>query len=169
MKRRILFTMGFISAIVLMTPNPVGAADVTVGKIPLNFSVEFRVRSEYIDNNAFNAADYRWRQRYRLRFGISGEITDHTTVGFRLSTGDKLYQTTAYQTFDSANFSKFDFTVDRAYVGYKRKAGPGLTTLYLGKFGHPLYTPSEIVWDVDLQPTGAAELYTFNRSGITVA
>jgi putative porin len=145
------------------------AADVEVGKIPINFSLEFRIRSEYIDNNGFNNEDYRWRQRYRLRFGATAAVTEHFSAGFRLSSGDPLYQTTAYRTFDSTNFSKADFTVDRAYVGYKAQGGPVLTTLYLGKFAHPFYTPSEIVWDVDLQPAGAAELFTFNRSGVTIA
>jgi hypothetical protein len=169
MTRRILSTVGLISAIALMAPRPSDAADATVGKVPLTFSVEFRLRSEYIDHNGFNADDDRWRQRFRLRFGVTGEVSEHATVGFRLSTGDKLYETTAYQTFDSADFSKFDFTIDRAYVGYKRQGGPVLTTLSLGKFGNPFYAPSEIVWDVDLQPTGAAEQFAFNRSGMTVA
>lgn len=169
MTRRVLRTIGTIAAMVIATPGTSSAAEVTVGKVPLNISLDFRVRSEYIDNNGFNDADYRWRQRFRLRFGVTGDITEHVTAGFRLSSGDKLYPTTGYQTFDSANFSKFDFTIDRAYVGYKQQAGPVLTSLFLGKFGHPFYTPSEIVWDTDLQPTGAAEAFSFNRSGITVA
>ena len=160
---------GLALVLTFMIGGPAGAVDVEVGKIPLTFSFELRTRSEFIENSGFNDANDRWRQRYRLRFGATAAITDHLLAGFRLSTGDKAYPTTAYQSLDTADFAKSDFTVDRAYIGYKRPTGPLQTALYIGKFGHPFYTPSEIVWDADLQPAGAAETFTFNGTGLTVA
>jgi len=169
MTKRLFRIHGFALVLVCMVAGRAAAADVEVGKIPVTFSLELRVRSEFLENNGFNDADDRWRQRYRLRFGATAAVTERLTAGFRLSSGDKTYQTTAYQSLDTANFSKADFTVDRAYLSYKRQGGALPTTLYAGKFAHPFYTPSEIVWDVDLQPAGAAEMFTLGQSGVTIA
>src|SRR3990172_8887269 len=112
MKKQVLCLLVSVCLGWSITGVPAKAAEVEVGKIPLNFSVDLRLRSEYIDHDGFNNDDYRWRQRYRLRFGLTADITEHTTVGFRLSSGASGFPTTGFQTFDSANFDKFQFTID---------------------------------------------------------
>jgi hypothetical protein len=157
-----------MSLFVLIAVVPVQAAQVEIGKLLLDFSGDLRLRSEYIDNARFDRDEYRWRQRFRLRFGVASDLTEHTTVGFRFATGAKTYQTTSNQSFDGENFADFDFPIDRAFIRYKRAMGPSEMAIHLGKFGHPFYTPTEVLWDGDLQPAGAAEVIVLRRI-ITIA
>ncbi|HEY5600381.1 MAG TPA: putative porin [Candidatus Manganitrophaceae bacterium] len=169
MRRRWRWLSGLILGGVLIAGVPAQGAEVEAGKVTLNFSGDLRLRSEYISNARFNEGDYRWRQRFRLRFGVTADLTEHTTVGFRLVSGPKNDQPSGNQTFDSENFAKFDFPIDRVFLRYKRETGPALMTLHIGKFGHPFYTLSGIVWDDDLQPAGAAEVFNLKGTGLTVA
>ncbi len=134
----------------------------------LKLSGDLRLRSEYEDNKGFNNERYRWRQRFRLRLGVNADITDSVDVGLRLASGDRSYQTTGNRTFDGVNFEKFDFTLDRVYARYRQDFETVRLTLTAGKFGHIFWYPTEILWDMDLQPQGLAESLNIKGTGITV-
>ena len=167
MQRRPLGLVGWVLLGLLTTASSTSAAD--LGPVSVNLSGDLRLRSEYLDNAGFQDGNERWRQRFRLRLGLVADVTEHTTVGLRFASGAKSYPTSGNQTLDSENLAKFDFPIDRVFVRYQREAGPAVTTFYVGKFGHPFYTPTEIVWDGDLQPAGAAEVIEFKPMGITLA
>jgi hypothetical protein len=102
----------------------------------------------------------RSRWRFRLRFGVMGNLYDNFFYGIRLSTGES-YGRSQNVTFGNAdsggNFSNVGslLAVDRVYLGWKPT---DYLTLTGGKFANPLYTTS-MVWDDTISPTGAAEQF----------
>ncbi len=148
-------------------PSTGWAESTLLGK--LKFFGDLRLRSEYEVNKSFNKERYRWRQRYRLRFGVNAGITDNVDFGLRLASGERSYQTTGNQTLDGRNFEKFDFTLDRVFAKYKRDIGGAEFTFRAGKFGHPFWYPTEIVWDMDLQPQGLSETIRFGNTTVHLA
>lgn len=140
-----------------------GAEDAVLGK--LKFFGDIRLRSEYLDNKNFDENRYAWRQRIRMRFGFKAAITETIEAGIRMATGGTNYQATGNQSFDTSNFADFNFDLDRVYVSYRPDDS---FKIIGGKFSHPFYCPTEIVWDQDIQPTGAAELFTLPKHGLSL-
>jgi hypothetical protein len=105
-----------------------------------------------------NDSQTRDRARFRLRFGIKGELYDQFFYGLRLATGDT-YDRSGNVTFGNTdNGGEFGNSsnligVDRVYLGWKPT---DYLTLVGGKFENPLYTTT-LVWDENLSPSGAAE------------
>jgi hypothetical protein len=102
----------------------------------------------------------RSRWRYRLRFGVKGELYDNFFYGFRLATGyqnDRSGNVTFGDTDNGGVFgnSKSLLGIDRAFIGWK---ATDEITLTGGKMENPLYT-TNLVWDDNLSPTGAAEQF----------
>ena len=153
----------FFLALGFIVPAMPGGADAEI-----KFFGDLRLRTEYEDNKSFNNERYRWRQRYRLRFGAKADITESVQVGFRFASGEKTYQTTGNQTFDSPNFADFDFPLDRVYARYRTDVGGAKFTFHAGKFGHQFWYPTEILWDQDLQPSGIAETIVLPGAGLTI-
>ncbi len=98
--------------------------------------------------------------RYRLRFGFKGDIFDNWFYGVRIAT-NPYYNRSGNVTFGhSDNAGPFGkgyslLAVDQVYLGWKPTSD---ITLEGGQIINPLYTTT-LVWDDNLNPTGAAELY----------
>ncbi len=116
---------------------------------------DFRHRHELIQEG--NKEDRnRWRIRFRL--SLEGEVTDEWSVGTRFATGSSDPVSTN-QTLDGGLATK-GFHLDRAYFDFHPQAVKGLHVIG-GKFGVPfaVVEKTELIWDGDLSPEGAAIKY----------
>lgn len=100
------------------------------------------------------------RWRYRLRVGVKGEMYDNFFWGIRAAT-NPTYDRSGNVTFghgDAAGpFGKGQslLALDQVYLGWHATSDITLTG---GQFANPLYT-TNLVWDDNLNPAGAAEQY----------
>jgi hypothetical protein len=98
------------------------------------------------------------RWRYRLRFGLKGNLYDNFFFGIRASTNPN-YDRSGNVTFghsDAAGpFGKDQslLALDQVYLGWHATSDFTLTG---GQMPNPLYT-TNLVWDDNLNPAGAAE------------
>lgn len=126
--------------------------------------------------NGANDTMQRNRERYRLRIGLRGTLTDDWFFGVRLETSSSPRSsnvTFGDDTSGSATasnngpFSKVSdgIGVGQAYLGYR---GFKDITLTVGKMPNPLVT-TLMLWDGDINPEGAAEqwkhTFTFSSGG----
>jgi hypothetical protein len=96
--------------------------------------------------------------RYRLRFGVKGDLTDNFFFGIRAAT-NPYYDRSGNVTFghsDAAGpFGKGQslLAIDQVYLGWHATDDITLTG---GQMPNPLYT-TNLIWSDDLNPAGAAE------------
>jgi hypothetical protein len=107
----------------------------------------------------------RERERYRVRIGLRGTLSDDWFFGIRLETSTSPRSTNITFGDDSGVNGPFSKDSDRisigqAYVGYK---GFHDITLTAGRMPNPIVNTT-MVWDPDINPEGAAEQWkhTFN-------
>lgn len=123
---------------------------------------DFRYRHELI-NDERGVRSTRNRHRIRARIGIYSKVNEDIDFGFQLATGSSDPVSTN-QTLDNYFTSK-DVWVDLAYVNWHPEQVFGLNTkgvdVYAGKIKNPFHTPekTELIWDGDLRPEGAAIKY----------
>jgi Putative porin len=128
------------------------------------------LRSEYIHNEGFAANDttqkddHRVRWRARLRFGGEYDLGKSVTAGLRLSTGDNSYPSSGWSSF-SDSFRRDLIQVDRAYVNWQASRD---VQIRVGAEANPLFTPTEMLWDADVQPAGLAEVLKAGKSGLVL-
>jgi hypothetical protein len=128
----------------------------------VKFKSDFRLRYEnnnnLLPNPARTADNTRSRAVVRFRTGIAKNINEYIGFGARLTTGDPNDPNTADVTL--GNFLN-DLTVslDRAYLDVRREG------FYAsgGKFANP-FRRTDLVWDGDVNPQGAAASYALTRS-----
>ena len=134
----------------------------------LRFQGDLRLRNELDVNRNFVDGDDRWRQRMRLRFGLTAQITNELTAGFRMGSGNPNQVNTAEVNFGNEFSRKTFLNLDQAYLRYKPTEWATTTG---GKFGQPWWRPSlgnftaEIVWDNDVQPEGLVQQFNFKNVG----
>lgn len=118
----------------------------------LKFGGDIRIRHEDFFNKGVNAVD-RHRERFRLRFGVTGQIQDFT-AGLKLASGTG-EQTSTNQTFTNSANQKAVY-IDQAYLQWKAHEYVKLTG---GRMPNPIWRTysSDVVWDNDLNPEGYAE------------
>ncbi|UCF05277.1 MAG: putative porin [bacterium] len=116
---------------------------------------DFRHRHELIQ---VEDKDDRNRWRIRLRLSLEGEITDEWSAGVRLATGSNDPVSTN-QTLDDGFTTKM-FNLDRAYFDFHPTFLRGLH-IRGGKMELPFdkVENTELIWDSDLSPEGAAVMY----------
>src|SRR5436305_12539711 len=109
----------------------------------------------------------RKRERYRLRLGLRGTLSEDWFFGVRLETSTSPRSTNVTFGDDSqvnGPFSKDSdrISVGQAYLGYK---GFKDITLTAGRMPNPLIS-TWMVWDPDINPEGVAEQFkhTFDLS-----
>jgi hypothetical protein len=111
--------------------------------------------------------DNRWR--YRLRFGVKGDLYDNFFYGIRIATNPN-YDRSGNVTFghsDAAGpFGKDQslIAIDQVYLGWHATSDITLTG---GQMPQPFYT-TNLVWDDNLNPAGAAEQYDHTFGNVEV-
>jgi putative porin len=158
-----------------LTPSPTGAAqgDLTqnVAKLetdmensrknfgPFAFSGDVRLRAEPTFGGPSDRSQDRFRERIRLRFNAEAQLNDQLKGGFSFASGDLNNPISTNQTTNQYATRK-PLAIDRAYATYNPSWFRPLT-LTGGKFAYPWFN-TELVWDKDLNPEGAAETLAFH-------
>lgn len=129
----------------------------------LTFYGDFRLRQEnmMVDTPTVPSTNIdRSRQRFRLRLTTELKIDDFI-VGVQLASGEG-QQVSTNQSFDNL-FSQKQIWIQQAYLRWNATRWLAITG---GKMPNPFYRTfwSEIIWDDDLAPEGAAENITFKAS-----
>jgi putative porin len=157
--------------------NSVGKLKLSTPLTELELYGDARLRYEIRSGeNGNNDTLQRNRERYRLRLGLRGTLTDDWFFGVRLETGASPRSSNvtlgddtsgSATTANNGPFSKVSdsINVGQAYLGYR---GFKDITLTVGKMPNPLVT-TFMVWDADINPEGAAEqwkhTFTFSSGG----
>lgn len=100
----------------------------------------------------------RTRERFRFRFNGDFLLQKGWSAGFALETANAA--DSGNQTFQGGN-DDYSLSLARAYVGWQVTPAFGFV---LGKQKNPLYT-TDLVWDADINPQGASELYRKQLAG----
>lgn len=171
------------------TTSPASVATVNSGdkwklstpltEIELYGDARVRFESRWGETGAPNTLDprndtlQRNRERYRLRIGLRGKLTDDWFFGLRLETSQNPRSTNVTFGDDTSTtspggggpFAKGSdgINVGQAYLGYK---GVKDFTFTVGRMPNP-FVNTLMVWDGDINPEGVAEQWkhTFNLGG----
>jgi hypothetical protein len=121
-----------------------------------SFSGDIRIRYEAFFQEG---APDRNRERVRLRFNVTGKLSDEISGGFSLATGTWDDPVSTNQTF-SGFLNRKSIGIDRAFIAYKPNYAKFLK-LEAGKFAYPWYrTP--MTFDGDVNPEGFAQTLSFD-------
>jgi hypothetical protein len=119
---------------------------------------DLRVRYEGFYANDLNA---RTRERLRARIGLSVNPSDEAGATFRIASGNPDDPISTNQSFERT-FTRKSVNLDQAYLtirpGKTFGIEPGWGSVMGGKIPVTAYRTSELVFDDDLSPEGAAEL-----------
>lgn len=130
-----------------------------------SLSGDIRVRHEGFYQDEVSARN---RQRLRLRVGARVKVSDEVEGGLRLVSGDPNEISANNQTLTDV-FTRKPINIDNAYITIRPSKTIGLEKPFFaltgGKFVVPFFRPravmgSEMVYDEDLTPEGAAEEIT---------
>ena len=134
-----------------------------------NMSVKGDFRTRVQTDWAVNAVA-RTRARIRARVGIETRVVDAVKVGFGLATGVNKVMGTDVSDGEprSTNwtlqntFSKAPLMLDYGYIEYEPI---GYAKMQIGKMkGNPIWNPSDLLWDNDLNLDGAAIYLNYNAT-----
>ena len=134
----------------------------------LNFQGDLRLRSEFNRQPGFVEDTDRFRQRFRLRLGLTGQISDSLMAGIRLGSGDPDNVSTAEVNLGDDFSRKTFLNLDQAFLRYTPNE---YATTTAGKFAQPWWRPSlgnftaEVLWDNDVQPEGIVQAFDFKNVG----
>ncbi|MGE0861036.1 MAG: putative porin [Gammaproteobacteria bacterium] len=114
---------------------------------------DIRTRYEYLKDET---REGRSRGRLRYRLGAIAQPVARVEVGAGIASGARDQRSTN-QSFDDA-FSGKDMNLDYAYMQYAHASG---LTGVAGKFPFKnyLWTPSDVMWDTDINPEGLSLTY----------
>ena len=137
----------------------------------ITFKGDLRLRYDHTYDSASNGRSAEDRLRYRFRYGAIADLQNNMKVGFRMATGQNT--TSSNQTF-SEDFTRDDFGLDQAYVGWQQEddwaKNPGLT-VYAGKnpnFEKTGWKLSKALFDSDITPEGFEAHYSTEMGGTTL-
>lgn len=120
---------------------------------------DVRFRHEYIDDDAKD--DTRTRQRVRARVGVYADVNEQVKAGIAAASGGD-DPVSSNQSFDDAFTSK-GLQLDKAYIDWSPVKGLDLIG---GKMSKPFICVSDLVWDGDLNPEGAAVVYEVKTDAV---
>jgi len=126
---------------------------------PISFSGDVRLRAEPFFGGPADESLERARARVRARFNAVANLGEQFRAGLTLASGDINDPTTTNQTL-TGFYSRKAVALDQAFVEFTPRDFKPLT-LVGGKFRYPWYN-TELTWDKDLNPEGAAETLAFN-------
>jgi hypothetical protein len=131
---------------------------------PFNFSGDFRLRDEPFIGGPTNQSQVRNRARFRARLNINAKFNDDISGGLSVASGDLNDPISTNQTLNQF-YTRKPFTLDRAFINYTPHQFKPLI-LTGGKFAYPWYR-TELTWDNDLNPEGAAQTLQWNFTNKT--
>lgn len=132
---------------------------------PFTFSGDIRLRDEPFFGGPANESLDQDRERFRLRFNVNARLNEDFAGGFTLASGDINDPTSTNQTI-TGFYTRKAIAIDKAFVDYNPHEFHFLT-LIGGKFAYPWYN-TELTWDKDLNPEGAAETLAFDLHSVPV-
>jgi hypothetical protein len=138
-----------LSALLLAVPISASASELTDN---LQWKGDIRLRSE-----AKNVKDAHeeTRARYRFRLGATTQVED-TKVEFGFASGDSNPRSTNFTA--DAN-KKSTIVLDKAFITHKLSSE---FSVMAGKMTNPLWRPTDLIWDTDINPDGAVVKYNPN-------
>lgn len=125
---------------------------------PISFSGDIRLRGEPFFGGPSDQSLDRARARVRARFNALATLGSQFRAGLTLASGDINDPTTTNQTL-TGFYSRKTVALDQAFVEFTPDQFKNLT-LIGGKFRYPWFN-TELTWDKDLNPEGAAETLGF--------
>lgn len=125
---------------------------------PISFSGDVRLRGEPFFGGPSDESMDRMRARIRVRFNALATLGSQFRTGITLASGDINDPTTTNQTL-TGFYSRKPVALDQAFVEFTPDRFKNLT-LVGGKFRYPWFN-TELTWDKDLNPEGAAETLGF--------
>jgi len=125
---------------------------------PISFSGDVRLRAEPFFGGPSDQSLDRMRGRVRARFNAVADLGTQFRTGFTLATGDINDPVSTNQTLGGF-YTRKTIALDQAFVQFTPKQFNALT-LTGGKFSYPWYN-TELTWDKDLNPEGAAQSLAF--------
>lgn len=115
---------------------------------------DFRLRYQYQHTN--KGLNDRHRARIRLRLGVEGQVNDKLMAALGLATGLSDGSADAARSTNATlenGFSKKPIALDYAYAKYTPYSW---IEIIGGKFYNPLWMPTDLVWDSDINPEGGS-------------
>jgi hypothetical protein len=125
---------------------------------PISFSGDVRVRAEPFFGGPSDQSLDRARARIRARFNAVADLGSQFRAGFSLASGD-VNDPTSTNANMTGFYTRKAIALDQAFVEFNPKDFEPLT-LIAGKFRYPWFN-TELTWDKDLNPEGAAESLGF--------
>jgi hypothetical protein len=126
---------------------------------PISFSGDVRLRAEPFIGGPLDQSLDRVRGRVRARFNATADLGEQFRAGITLASGDVNDPTSTNQNL-TGFYTRKAFALDQAFVEFKPRLFKPLTVTG-GKFRYPWYN-TELTWDKDLNPEGAAQTLAFN-------
>ncbi|HPI31719.1 MAG TPA: putative porin [candidate division Zixibacteria bacterium] len=153
--------------IVFLAASVVGAASAAEWTDNVKVKGDLRYRHEVLDRNS-DTSPARNRQRLRARLAIEGRVSETAKVVVGLASGSDDPVSTNQTLGES--FTTKNLGLDLASLMY-RPARLSFLTLTAGKMEKPFIIPghSELQWDGDLNPEGAAAALEHNFEKLTLA
>jgi len=161
------------TAIQAQAPPTQGSVDRRLGDLerrlktlgPLTFSGDFRLREDAFFGGPSDHSLDQNLQNYRLRLNADVQVSDEVSGGFTLASGNINDPTSTNQTL-TGFYARKPIALDRVFVQYHPKYFKSLSLL-AGKFTYPWYN-TELTWDKDLNPEGAAQTLAFDLNSAPV-
>jgi hypothetical protein len=125
---------------------------------PVSFSGDVRVRAEPFFGGPTDQSLDRARGRVRARFNAIADLGTQFRAGITLASGD-LNDPISTNANLTGFYVRKPVALDQAFVEYNPSGFKPLT-LTAGKFRYPWFN-TELTWDKDLNPEGAAETLGF--------
>jgi hypothetical protein len=125
---------------------------------PISFSGDVRLRAEPFFGGPSDESLERVRGRFRARFNAFADLGSQFQTGISLASGDINDPISTNQTL-TGFYTRKTIALDQAFVQFTPDAFKPLV-LVAGKFRYPWYN-TELTWDKDLNPEGAAETLAF--------
>jgi len=125
---------------------------------PISFSGDVRLRAEPLFGGPSDGSLDRMRGRLRARFNATADLGPQFRTGITLATGDINDPVSTNQNL-TGFYTRKTMALDQAFVQFRPNQFKALT-LIGGKFAYPWYN-TELTWDKDLNPEGAAQGLAF--------
>ena len=153
MKYTHVLSVGLVTSLMLGTMTSIQAATKLGSDLALKGDLRLRHQIEKKDSGI-------QRNRNRIRFRLAGQkkLATQTHVMFGLATGGTDQRSTN-QTLENASQTP-DIRLDYAYVKHQLAQK---WTLLAGKMKNPLWRPSDLLWDSDINPDGFSVQYHIKK------